>query len=185
MYKQCVTQSARQRQRHLEDGLLSVMLHQQYEDISVSEFCDELGIPRKSFYRYFTNKDGALYALVDHALQDFVGEFFGQDTETGVQLAEDFFRYWLTKKDLLRALERNNLSGVLVQRAVELTVRDERFLPELLPDSLKHMQSYITLFLVSGITSLLVQWEKDDFKASPKEMAIMTVHLLNQTAFTK
>ncbi|MBR4410014.1 MAG: TetR/AcrR family transcriptional regulator, partial [Firmicutes bacterium] len=57
MYKTCVTQPAKQRQRELENGLLQIMLHHDYEAISVSDLCDTLQIPRKSFYRYFTNKD--------------------------------------------------------------------------------------------------------------------------------
>jgi AcrR family transcriptional regulator len=30
-----------------------------------------LQIPRKAFYRYFSDKDGALQSLMDHALMDF------------------------------------------------------------------------------------------------------------------
>jgi len=52
-------------------GLLQLMLRKNYEDISVSDLCDHLQIPRKAFYRYFTSKDGALYALIDHTLASF------------------------------------------------------------------------------------------------------------------
>ena len=58
MYKICTTQTARQRQRELENGLLRFMLHHQYENIIVSELCDSLQIPRKAFYRYFSSKEG-------------------------------------------------------------------------------------------------------------------------------
>lgn len=185
MYKYCVTQSARQRQRELEEGLLQVMLHHDYESISVSDLCDNLGIPRKSFYRYFTNKDGALFALVDHAIMDFAEGFFRTGTELNMNVAEDFFRYWLTRRDLLHALERNNLGGLLVQRTIELTVREKTILPHFLPDDIVHMQNYVMLFLVSGVMSLLIQWEKDKYKATPREMAIMASHILNQSLFMK
>ena len=185
MYKECMTKPARERQRQLEQGLLSVMLHHNYEDISVSDLCDSLGIPRKSFYRYFSSKDGALYALIDHTLLDFVDELFPNGPVMNMQTGEALFRYWLSKKDLLRALDRNNLSGLLVQRTIELTISDNRFHPSFLPQSLKPMQDYALLFLVTGIMSLLVQWEKDNFKATPKEMTIMTAHILNQAAFKK
>ncbi len=185
MYKQCVTQSARQRQRELEEGLLQVMLHHNYEDISVSEFCDTLGIPRKSFYRYFTNKDGALYALVDHTLLDFAGTFFKDGADMNMSTAESFFRYWLTRKDLLHALERNNLGGVLVQRIIALAVDENALLAKILPESIRGMQDYVLLFLVSGVMALLIQWEKDNFKATPREMAAMAAHILNPAVFIK
>ena len=52
MYKLCKTEQSARRQKELEQGLLKIMLQSRYEDISVSELCDNLNIPRKSFYRY-------------------------------------------------------------------------------------------------------------------------------------
>ena len=49
-----------------EQGLLAMMEHRSFEEISVSDLCERMGIPRKSFYRYFSSKDGALMALLDH-----------------------------------------------------------------------------------------------------------------------
>ena len=65
MYKLCKSEQSAARQRWLEQGLLQEMLLRRYEDISISDLCARLQIPRKSFYRYFTNKDGALFALID------------------------------------------------------------------------------------------------------------------------
>ena len=71
MYKLCKTEQSAARQRQLEQGLLQAMYTQDYEDISISDLCDRMGVPRKSFYRYFSNKDGALFALLDHTLMEF------------------------------------------------------------------------------------------------------------------
>ena len=71
MYKLCKTEQSANRQRQLEQGLLSMMAETQYDQISVSDLCTYLQVPRKSFYRYFTSKDGALHALVDHTLMEY------------------------------------------------------------------------------------------------------------------
>lgn len=71
MYKLCKTEQSSSRQRELEAGLLAAMASHQYEEISVSDLCDHLGVPRKSFYRYFSSKDGALQALLDHTLMEY------------------------------------------------------------------------------------------------------------------
>ena len=73
MYKQCRTEQSASRQRHLEQGLLQMMLKRQFEEISVSDLCEEIGVPRKAFYRYFSGKDGALHALIDHTLLEYEG----------------------------------------------------------------------------------------------------------------
>ena len=62
MYKMCKTEQSAQRQHLLEQGLLKAMLTHHYDEISVSDLCQSIGIPRKSFYRYFSGKDGALHA---------------------------------------------------------------------------------------------------------------------------
>ena len=71
MYKLCKTEQSAARQRQLEQGLLQVMSTSRYEDINVSGLCQKMGIPRKSFYRYFSSKDGALHALIDHTLMEY------------------------------------------------------------------------------------------------------------------
>ena len=71
MYKICKTEQSSQRQRQIEQGLFQLMRIMRYEDISISDLCEKLQIPRKTFYRYFSGKDGALYALIDHILIDF------------------------------------------------------------------------------------------------------------------
>lgn len=91
MYKRCVTEQSACRQRELEQGVLRIMTEQRYEDIAVIDLCNGLNIPRKAFYRYFSSKEGALFALIDHTLMDFTVDFFacGQDATYGT--LERFF----------------------------------------------------------------------------------------------
>ena len=42
MYKLCKTEQSAARQRELEEGLLKAMQNTRYEDISVSDLCDQL-----------------------------------------------------------------------------------------------------------------------------------------------
>ena len=63
-----ITRVPAKRQRELEYGLLAAMALHQYDEITVSDLCDRMQIPRKSFYRYFSSKEGALHALLDQKL---------------------------------------------------------------------------------------------------------------------
>ena len=71
MYKLCKTEQSAARQKELEQGLLAAMSVQNYEEITISDLCKKMNIPRKSFYRYFTSKEGALHALLDHTILEF------------------------------------------------------------------------------------------------------------------
>lgn len=186
MYKQCRTEQSAARQRRLELGLMEAMLKKHYDEISVSELCDDLGIPRKAFYRYFASKDGALYALIDHALMDFDVASVAEDV-TEVQEAQKYmervFRYWIQCKPLLDALERSGLSGVLIQRAISYS-RDLDSLPRFLTTADRQLRDYGTMYAVCGLMTLLVQWHHDGFDLSVDQMAGLVIRLMSEPLFT-
>ena len=90
MYKRCVTEQSAKRQRELEQGLLEVMAVRRFEDISITDLCLSLDIPRKAFCRYFSSREGALCALIDHTLMDFTVDFFAEGFQAIYSTLERF-----------------------------------------------------------------------------------------------
>ena len=184
MYKLCKTEQSAARQRQLEQGLLQLMLTHRYEDISVSDLCDYMQVPRKSFYRYFSSKDGALYALLDHTMLEFYeGNYQRDRTSSHLGDLEQFFVFWYDHKDLMEALERSNLSGLLVERAASLAMR-ERLIPGTLLNVDPKILQIVLSFPVSGLLSMVIQWHKQNYSLSPSEMnkiatALLTKPLIN------
>lgn len=182
MYKECVSKPAIARQRLIEQGLLEYMSHKSYEDITVLDLCEKLDIPRKAFYRYFNNKDGALYALIDHTLKDAFSELIGlqQNMLEKEEIIMHFFKFWLDKKALLDVLESNDLSGILLQRAISLTISEEAISKSLYKlHETKRARKYRTIFLISGIISLVIQWHLNHFDKTPEQMAKLAADLFS------
>lgn len=181
MYKFCKTEESARRQRELEQGLLEMMCHRQFEEISVSELCDRLNIPRKSFYRYFSSKDGALHALLDHTLLEFydTGRLEGIRGGTPVGDLERLFKFWKKNKKLLDAVLSSNLGGMLVERAVTLAKQEE-----LMPGYVKAwedvMQDIAMSFVVCGLMSMVLQWHKDGYSIPTEQMAQTAVSMLSR-----
>lgn len=184
MYKDCKTEQSAARQRALEQGLLEMMTKQKYDEISVSDLCDYLQIPRKSFYRYFSGKDGALHALLDHTMLEFYEDNYQRDrTSSHLGDLEQFFVFWYDHKELMEALERSNLSGLLVERAASLAMR-ERLIPGALLNVDPKILQIVLSFPVSGLLSMVIQWHKQNYSLSPAEMnkiatALLTKPLIN------
>ena len=184
MYKRCVTEQSAKRQRELEQGLLDAMLTKGYEGISISELCDELGVPRKSFYRYFNGKEGALCALIDHMLIDFSGEVFSDEAGKVMDTMERFFAYWKERRRFVDALVKNELVGVFVQRTLSRSMETDVIAEKLLSLHSGMKREYVVLFFVSGLLSLLFQWHRDGFAESPREMAATALHLMTRPMFS-
>lgn len=181
MYKLCKTEQSARRQRELENGLLNTMLIKNYDDISISDLCDQLEIPRKSFYRYFSSKDGAFHALLDHTLQECT---ILTPAEDNPQLFfEQYFQFWLSKKSLLDALEHSGLTGQLVDRTISGALQNQTFSNHLLrkfPDSNRH---YAAFFLITGLMSTMLQWHHNGCLETPREMAQTVCRLLTDPLF--
>ena len=182
MYKLCKTEQSAARQRQLELGLLEAMMVRPYDEISISDLCEQLKIPRKSFYRYFSNKDGALMALLDHTLMEFVQLPLPlSEKKQGSPVAdlERFFLFWYQQRQLLEALMRSRLSGMLVERATDHAIH-ERMMPAYLVNADRKSQRLALTFAISGLLAIVMQWHREDFASTPFQMAQVATMMLTQ-----
>lgn len=187
MYKMCKTEQSAARQRQLEEGLLLAMSTRHYEEISVSDLCHQIGIPRKSFYRYFSGKDGALHALIDHTLLEFEG--FSIPMRPGEKRSyltdlERFFRFWLQQKPLLDALARSNMSGELVMRSISHALSDAGRPNRFLHHEEIMARQHATMFGVCGLMSMVLDWHHGGYELAPRQMAEIAVQLLTKPLFS-
>ena len=182
MYKLCKTEQSAARQRQLEQGLLQIMQTRRFEDISISELCDRLCVPRKSFYRYFSGKDGALAALIDHTLMDFSNLLpMGSKAKSNAATAEldRFFRFWRERKPLMDALQRSGLSGMLVERSMFHALQ-ERLMPRYLQGLPANVQELAMTFCVSGLLSMVIQWHHGGYREGVDEMVRVAGMMLSK-----
>ena len=182
MYKLCRTEQSAKRQRELELGLQKLMLSRRYEDISVSDLCDRMQVPRKSFYRYFSSKDGCLFALLDHSMMEFfqtTGSIEGLIPGTQIGDLDRYFVFWRGQSELLDALQRNGLGGILVERAMALALR-ERLMPGEMQSWAPELQRLALSFSVCGLLSMVLQWHMMGFQTPPAEMTRIALSILTK-----
>lgn len=186
MYKLCKTEQSARRQRQLEQGLLKAMEQHSYEEISISELCEQMGVPRKSFYRYFSSKDGALYALIDHTLVEFENfdrENYRKSKRTLQRDLERFFRFWKSNASLISALDKSGLSGVLVQRTVDYALSEVAFPARFLPGEGRGTQNHVVTFSVCGLLAVMLQWHHSGYQTPVCELAAVAERLLTCPLF--
>lgn len=186
VYKLCKTEQSASRQRQLELGLLQAMQERRFEDISVSDLCEQMDIPRKSFYRYFSGKDGALHALIDHTLMEyesFTRHYIESNTRSLQGDLEQFFLFWMHQRQLLDALGKNALSGVLVLRAIEYSVNDSVFPARFLSGETRTAQEHVVGFAVCGLLTMTLKWHQNGYRENVHDLAQVACRLLTQPLF--
>ena len=186
MYKLCKTEQSAMRQRELELKLVELMESRRFEEITVSEFCAFAEIPRKAFYRYFSSKEGALWALIDHTLLELEnirepGDYRGK--HTAERDMEQFFQFWKDQKQLLDALQFSGISAVLLERAVETTGNRSEYAYLLAVDS-PRVRVQVMQFAVCGIMMMVIRWHEGGYAESVRDMAETALRILMQPMFS-
>ena len=124
--------------------------------------------------------------MIDHAIMDF--DYFSKDEESNSlqeaqQYMERVFAYWVNNQQLLNALERSGLSGVLIQRSIDYT-KEMDSLPAFLFTVDKQLRDYGTMFTVCGLMTMIVQWHHDGYAPGVESMAALAIRLLSEPLFS-
>ncbi len=163
-----------------------MMLSRRYEEITVSELCERLKMPRKAFYRYFDSKDGCLRGLLDHTLFEY-WDFESEKTKNTERRSllselELFFLFWIKKKELLDALEKSDMLGMLVEISASATSGNVN-VGKFLPGEAEWMRERIFQFTICGLMFSMIEWYKAGFNYSTREMAEAAVRMLSKPLF--
>lgn len=174
MYRKCATETSVQHQKQVTDSLLALMEKMPYEDITVTQLCQTAGITRRIFYHLFSNKTGALHALVDHKILNI--ESYGRDIPNETLR---FFRYWKDQKAFLDALAENGMSGLLLERMINSVLTEHHdVLYWLQRNSWPNNSREIVIFCLSGLMGLVYSWYYSDYQQDPEEMAELADQML-------
>lgn len=186
MYKLCKTEQSAQRQREIEQALFSMLEKKNYTDITITEICVNLNMPRKTFYRYFDSKDDALFALVEHTMLDY-NTFHEKNADslerTLKKEIQGFLIFWLQKKDFLDVFNRNCMLDKLIEVSVNLPIRDILNISKFLPDDNEWVQKKIFKFAVGGLITEMLDWYKEGFKTNISDMTNLCCRLLSRPLF--
>ena len=183
MYKMCKSEQSALRQRGLEQHLLKMMENARFDEITVSDLCSRAEVSRKVFYRYFSGKEGALYALIDHILcelESFPFDEMHSDLDSCCEKMTWFFQFWHHHELLLAALDNSGISEILTKRVIVYASTNPGIIQPFLPYGDGNLQEYGTTFCVYGIMAMIFDWHRSGYRQSPRQMAEITVKLLTK-----
>lgn len=176
MAKLCTNETTTARQRWIENGLLELMQERKFEDVTVTGLCRHLNLSRRSFYRYFENMEDVLDCLLDHTFLDMA------ITDSGLTVPEleKYYEFWLGNKPLLSALAYSGMHNRFIQYALKYTDGDVLKLHLSHDDPDMEMNRELNLFVISGLSSLLISWHADGFRKTAEQMARIAYRMLSE-----
>ena len=159
---------ALQSQQMITDALISLMKAYPYNDITITQICQEAQVVRQTFYRNFESKIDILEVYLDNMFQNYSSDYL--DSELMYQQLKNFFDYLLKYKDFLTLIEKNNLFFLLNRT---LTIYISKFLVvsqfmETVDEPKLHV--YVLDFIVSTLCSIISLWVKNGFEDSSEKL---------------
>lgn len=182
----CHTEYATQKKVQIEKGLLKLLSSSPYPDISVKDICMEAGIPRRTFYHYFENKEDVLNSIIEDLMQQCFLEVMYELRSGPVNMKESFvriFRFWEgDNRTKLDALICNGLESRLMTWSLQF-IRAERI--GILSNS-NLDPKLVEIGLMVGTTdffTLLFYWSREGYRETPEQMAEYAIWVLPQTFY--
>lgn len=178
MYKECKTQRARERSLHIARCLITMMEREHFNRITVTALCDASGVPRKGFYRYFDTKEDVFNLMVDTLMQDCVAYCqldLDSAADVSIQRLTLCYQFWLDHRAIFDAARKSDMITHMLTRIIHF------YGMNLLPQQSYDVQTGVqmrTLFSVTGMVSILMQWYASGFRRTPEEMAKLTMDML-------
>lgn len=183
MYKICKTEKSQKRQIEVERALYELLKKKNYDDITVTELCESVNMPRKAFYRYFDEKKDVLDFMLDQTLTKY-GYFFNSNLKRNHRKElEEYFRFWLENKELLEILDKNDLINSLFECVSRFPVKDIISVSKYLPDDNEWARTKIFEFAIFGLLFEAINWYKEGFKTDISDIVDITVRLLCHPLF--
>jgi hypothetical protein len=156
-----------------------------YEDITITEICETLKMPRKAFYRYFDSKDDAVHALIEHKMIEYEG-FSQKNTGANITIKkeiENFFLFWYKNRDMIEVLDKNELLSMLFMKALSFPIKDFISISKYLPNDSDWAKDRIFEFAVCGLMFEAMSWYREGFKTNVSDIVDVSFRILSQPLF--
>lgn len=150
MYANNSNKTAIQSREMIADALFQLMKRKAFEQISVTEICEEAAIGRKTFYRNFELRED----VIDYRLDQMVEEYEKELEELSLEeQLRHHFEYVQRNQDAFVTLYRNNLNWMSARRFSIL-------LPKTMPvwSENEIEQEYRCGYIMAGIEAVQKIW---------------------------
>ena len=81
------------------------------------------------------------------------------------------------------ALDGSSLLGFLIQKSINYSVSDMVNAVKFLPNDGDWDRSQVFKFAICGLMTMMIEWYKDGFKTSTREMSRMACRVLSEPLF--
>lgn len=156
--------TALQSQKWLVESLLSLMTEKPYSKISVIDICKKADLSRQTFYNFFSDKEEILRFYLQEKYKKELSKYKGRKTLSMSEIVASFLHVLTENEEMLSYLLDNGLELLIAEEIARCVDMFAKYFVS--SEKNNDMLIYSEALLSGALGSLLVQWLKQDSKAS-------------------
>ena len=161
----------------LYNALINLMKNKTFEEIKVSDICDEALINRSTFYAHFDDKYTLLSSLIDNLKNTFLEELNTNNINTStkeyyIEVIKIFLNHIEKEKDTYLSIAINNRNSILIDIIYDVVDRDikTRLKEDNTIVNSTIPQDIITKFFFGAVVNVGIYWLYNINKYSKEEI---------------
>lgn len=170
---------ALQSKKMLTNGLLELMITNDFSTITVTQICQEANLSRRTFYRLYESKEDILSEYLVFLAEEFKSTVIEAVPKHYIEVAAIYFSFWKQHEDFLNLLKKNKMLEVINSTAREMA-------PAVFEMVKPNMQSNVDVlsfalsYSLGGLNGMLIKWVEDGMRLSSDQLATIlkqTLHI--------
>lgn len=163
--------------KRLQEGLLELLSHTPYEDITVRDIAQQAQVGYRTFFRHYDSKEALLQAIIDTVIADFRHVRLAPEVPNAAEQNTLLMLQYVQKHaHELRLLLRTSAAEDLVAATLSFAEEEGKafFSQTSLPDDL------VAHHFAWSAVNLVRWWLEHDMPFPPEEMAVIINRLVIQ-----
>ena len=169
--------TALQSRQWLVDALLSLMVDNQYSQITIKQVCQTADLSRQTFYNFFEQKDDILHFWISERYSIVLEKYERSKKLSLDDITVVFYDFLEANENLLKCIINQGLEHII---AAEISNSIPVFASKVI-ENIEETNAckYVNSFLSGALTQILICWFKDEQKLSKEDFSKLLLDLLS------
>ncbi len=190
----CIELEKNKTKKIMLNAFLELLNKKQYHDITIGKIADDAGVGRRTFYRYFLDKESMVLYVIDLMMDRFAQMLIGNVGKSnkgkeGIKdIARIYFLFWEEYIEELRLLHRAGLSHYigdnLEQYIFQVAKKSNHLSRELSQDQIMtyyEKYKYAFAYRLAGYWRVTLLWCEEQPRKTPDEMSVILSDIMTMS----
>lgn len=149
-------------QKEIVNAFFELLKTNSFEHISIKQIMDETALSRQTFYQIFNSKEDIFEYYINKIFKQYTNKHENIILSNPCEIAKFLFPLFAQYYDFFKILIDNHQNCLLQRKCIEYFQNNPHIQYHLKGTHSPSQQAYASVFIMSGIVSVLEKWIKDE-----------------------